>query len=317
MKTNRARPIALRERESWYRITNRAEAADVMLYDEIGLFGVTASDFVRELKAIKGDHINLHINSPGGEVFDAVAIYNALASHSARVSVTVDGIAASSASFIAMAGDDVRMTRNAQMMIHEAHAIGVGNAKDMRALAGLLDKCSDNIADIYAQRAGGTVAQWRARMAGETWFSAQEAVDVGLADEVIGSASRSAPKASWDLSMFRFPGRDAAPDPAIGVTEDAPVPVALAEPEPEPDPPPDTPADSPPDEAGFFVPDFTDTIRALHEVRIDLGRFRAAVEIGMNDMPAPDPPATAEPVTEEPVFTYLPAVRRALREATL
>ncbi|HEX6970291.1 MAG TPA: hypothetical protein VF174_15960, partial [Micromonosporaceae bacterium] len=75
--------------------------------------------------------------------------------------------------------------------------------------------------------------------------------------------------------------------------------------------------DSPPDEAGFLVPDFADTIRALHEVRIDLARFRAAVEIGMNDMPAPDPPATAEPVIEEPVVTYLPAVRRALREAAL
>jgi ATP-dependent protease ClpP protease subunit len=317
VRSNRARPVAYKPPESWYRITNnRADSAEVYLYDEIGLFGVTASDFVTDLHKLSGD-LDLHINSPGGEVFDAIAIYNALKSHKGNVTVTVDGIAASSASFIAMAGDTVRMSRNAQMMIHAAHAICVGNAEDMVKCAALLEKCSDNIADIYSQRAGGSVKDWRERMQGETWFSAEEAVSAGLADEVIRGGS--APRNTWDLSMFRYSGRGAAPAPAIGVTEDGPVPVARL----EPDPPPDTPADSPPDEAGFFVPDFA-TIRDAVSVvappsyAIDLDTFRAAVQLGIGDVPAPDAPQDPPPPADEPAFVIdVPAVRRALREASL
>jgi ATP-dependent protease ClpP protease subunit len=207
---------AARARESWYRIQNNASTADVTLYDEIGMFGVTASEFTQDLRRVTANTIELHISSPGGEVFDAIAIYNALKSHRARVNVTVDGIAASSASFIAMAGDSIKMARNAQMMIHAAHAICVGNADDMVKCAALLEKCSDNIADIYAQRAGGSVKDWRNRMAAETWFSADEAVSVGLADEVLSGSRASTAvlnTAQWDLSLFRYPGRSKAPNP--------------------------------------------------------------------------------------------------------
>lgn len=199
-------------RNDWYRIVNATDVAQVYIYDEIGYFGVTASDFVKELQDIKTDHIELHLNTPGGEVFDGIAIYNALKEHSAEVTVSVDGLAASCGSFIAMAGDNVLMTKNSSMMIHDAHGLCIGNSADMRRLADLLDKTSDNIASIYAERAGGTVATWRDRMRDETWYSADEAVKAGLADEVKGTSKNDN---SWDLSIFNFAGRASAPAPVI------------------------------------------------------------------------------------------------------
>jgi ATP-dependent protease ClpP protease subunit len=221
-KTGRAR--------DWYRVYNHAasSSAEIFVYDEIGFWGVSASDFVREVAALNVKTISLRINSPGGEVFDGVAMFNALRNHPARVDVTVDGLAASIASVIAMAGDTVTMGRGSQMMIHDALAVCVGNAADMRSAADLLDKCSDNIAGFYADRAGGTVANWRATMAAETWYTAQETVDAGLADKVadLPPAPVDAPTAEWDLSVFRYPGRTSAPAPGAR---------AAARPAPRPD----------------------------------------------------------------------------------
>lgn len=209
-----ARPMArlTQGRNDWYRITNLAGAkAEVYIYDEIGYFGVTADDFVRDLRAIDAQSIDLHLNTPGGDVFDGIAILNALRAHPAEVTTIVDGIAASAGSFIAQAGDHRVMMRNSQLMIHDAHGLSIGNAKDMQEMAGLLDKQSDNIASIYADRAGGTTDEWRARMHAETWYSASEAVAAGLADEVDGDAPPS--QNNWDLSIFNYAGREAAPAP--------------------------------------------------------------------------------------------------------
>lgn len=174
-------------RGGWYTIRNITEdEAEIYIYDEIGYFGISANDFISELRDLKASNIALHINSPGGDVFDGVAIYNAIVRHKAKVTVSVDGIAASSASFIAMAGDEVVMAPHAQMMIHEAAGLTIGPADDMRAMADILDKSSDNIASIYAERAGGTVEDWRQKMKAETWFSDAEAVEAGLADRVDG-----------------------------------------------------------------------------------------------------------------------------------
>lgn len=216
-----ARPLAqLRAgRTDWYRIRNAADTGDatIHVYDEIGYWGVTAADFIRELSALDADRISLHINSPGGEIFDGIAIMNALRSHRAQVTTYVDSLAASIASVIAMAGDRVVMAPHSQMMIHDGSGMCVGNAADMRDMAELLDRQSDNIASVYAERAGGTAKQWRSRMEAETWFTAQEAVEAGLADEV---AKRRMPDEdmpgmdnSWDLSVFRYAGRHAAPAP--------------------------------------------------------------------------------------------------------
>lgn len=212
------RPLAkLRQgRNDWYRIENRAadtSVVDVYLYDEIGYFGVTAGDFIADLRDIAADTIELHLNTPGGDAFDGIAIYNALRDHPAGVQVTIDGLAASAGSFIAQAGDRVVMNRGSQMMIHDAWGLSIGNASDMTRMADILDRHSDNIAAIYAERAGGTVDQWRELMRDESWFTADEAVDAGLADEVAGR--ESATKNSFDLSVFTYAGRDKAPAPAV------------------------------------------------------------------------------------------------------
>lgn len=155
------------------------------LMEEIGYWGVTATEFVDELLAIDAETIELHVNSPGGDVFDGLAIMNALADHPATVNVVVDGIAASAASFIAMAGDSMKMNRGSQLMIHDAIGFCYGNAGDMEDTAALLSRISDTIAGIYADRAGGKADDWRDLMRAETWYSATEAVDAGLADEAV------------------------------------------------------------------------------------------------------------------------------------
>ena len=182
------------EARSWYRISNAADSdeAEVMLYDEIGgWFGSTADELIAELRQITAPRMRVRVNSPGGSVFEGIAIANALRSHPANVTVQVDGIAASIASVIAMAGDRIEMAPNTMMMIHDASGVCLGNASDMEEMAELLDLISDNIADAYATRAGGTREQWRERMRAETWYLPEDAVENGLADEAI-----SAPKAA-------------------------------------------------------------------------------------------------------------------------
>ncbi|MGA5435471.1 head maturation protease, ClpP-related [Streptomyces cellulosae] len=185
------RPRNLRPRAaSWYEIRNvSTDVATVNLYDEIGLWGVTASSFIDDLHGVSAQRIDLHISSPGGDVFDGLAILNALRQHPATVNVVVEGLAASAASFIAMAGDTVHIAPQAMFMLHDASGVCFGNERDMREMADLLDKASDNIAAVYAQRAGGTVEDWRAVMRAETWYTDQEAVDAGLADAILGQTA--------------------------------------------------------------------------------------------------------------------------------
>lgn len=194
----------------WYWIENKRPAvADVYLYDMIGEWGVTAQEFVNELRDIKESGIDLHVNCEGGEVFDGLAIYETLRRHPATVTAYVDGIAASSASVIVQAAKRIVMAPRARMMIHDAHGIVFGNARDMREMATLLDDLSDTIADIYAERAGGTRASWRAAMrAGSggpdgTWYAARAAVAAKLADEI--NDDTPAVEASWTTAPTQRP----------------------------------------------------------------------------------------------------------------
>lgn len=181
----------------WYHILNvndnddeeteevEEATAEVFIYDEIGgSFGVDAAEFVKDLSAITAPSIKVRINSPGGSVFDSIAIYNALVMHPAYITTYVDSLAASGASIVAMAGDECVMMVGSQLMIHDALGVEMGNAADMRAMADFLDQQSMNIATIYANKAGGEATDWRALMLAETWFGAQEAVDAGLSDTV-------------------------------------------------------------------------------------------------------------------------------------
>lgn len=156
------------------------------LYDPIDdWFGITARDFLQAVDQLGDvDTIELHVNSPGGDVFDGVAIANTLRAHRANVHVVVDGIAASAASFIAVTGDRVTMMPNTTMMIHDAWGLCVGNAADMLETAGLLDRVSDNIASMYAAKAGGETADWRSTMKTEAWYTPAEALAAGLVDDL-------------------------------------------------------------------------------------------------------------------------------------
>lgn len=186
--------------EKFWRVSNLGEQPEIALYDEIGFWGTTAADFRQEVMAIKSERITLKLNSPGGDVFDGIAIYNTLKHHPAAIDVVVDGIAASAASFIAMAGDTIKMSRHSMMMIHEAWGFAMGPAGDMRKAADMLERLTGEIASMYAERTQSSKEDWLVRMAAETWFNDQEAVDAGLADEILSVA---APKNVFDLSMFR------------------------------------------------------------------------------------------------------------------
>lgn len=177
--------------KTWYRIENKVNEADIYLYEEIGMWGVSANDFVRDLQAVDAPTINLHLNSPGGEVFDGIAIYNALKNHKATVNVKIDALAASAASFIAQAGDKITIAKSASIMIHEAHGFAMGDSATMLKMAEELDMIGQTIAEIYADRAGGEASEWRSRMGTESWYRGQEAVDIGLADEVEGKAKQA------------------------------------------------------------------------------------------------------------------------------
>ena len=232
----------LSNRTDWFRITDQSngQPARLDLYDEIGFWGINASDFCAQLNAISADRIEVHVNSPGGDVFDGIAILNLLRAHPAPVDVVIDGLAASAASFIAMAGETVTMMPNSQLMIHDASGLCIGNGQDMADMAKLLDLMSDNIASVYATRTGTDASQWRDAMRAETWYSADEAVQAGLADQVgtINNGKKKAPppepdpatepdldaKATnaWNLSFYAYSGRSEAPAPKM------PRPVAAA-----------------------------------------------------------------------------------------
>jgi ATP-dependent protease ClpP protease subunit len=222
------------EARSWYRITNSSgDEAEVMLYDEVGgWYGATADQFIADLRGVTAPNLRVRINSPGGSVFEGIAIANALRSHPANITIQVDGIAASIASVIAMAGDRIEMGPNTMLMIHDASGVCLGNAADMEEMAELLDLISDNIADAYAQRAGGTRDEWRARMRSETWYLPEDAVENGLADEAVQAPKTGTPTEpaeepepemarAWDLAAYGYTGpRREQPKAEATLTED-------------------------------------------------------------------------------------------------
>lgn len=226
-----ARPVAqLRAgRRDWYRIQTKADnKAEITIYDEIGYWGITASDFMAELKALDATELSVRINSPGGEVWDGLAIYNSLKDHPATVTTYVDGYAASAASLILQAGDHRVAAKASQVMIHDGWGMAIGGADDMRAMADLLDQTNGMLAQLYADRAGGNADYWRTAMKAETWYTGTEAATANLVDEVSGNTEDPEMAASaWDLTIFNFAGRSKAPIPA-------PIPAPPAVPEWDP-----------------------------------------------------------------------------------
>jgi ATP-dependent Clp endopeptidase proteolytic subunit ClpP len=197
--------------KGWYTIkaASSGNSADISIYEEIGGWGITAQQFSEDLKAL-GDitHINLHIHSPGGDVFDGIAIYNLLNKHPAKVTVHIDGLAASMASVIAMAGDRIVMPENALMMIHKPWGISGGNANDMRDYAELLDKVESVLIPAYARKTGKSAEVLGAMLESETWMDGRECVAQGFADELLPAVSAMACIESKRIEDFEYMPKD-------------------------------------------------------------------------------------------------------------
>lgn len=186
----------------WYDIKAKAnESAEISIYDEIGRYGVSASTFNYDLKAIgKKCDLTVHINSPGGSVFDGMAIYNILKNHQGNVDVVVDGIAASMASIIAMAGNSITIPENAFLMIHNPMSgLAYGESKDLRKHADFLDQIAASMAEIYAERSGKSIEDVKAIMDAETWMTGPQAVSEGFADATSDAVALSA---KYDLKQY-------------------------------------------------------------------------------------------------------------------
>lgn len=171
----------------WYSIKAKAnEVAEISIYEEIGGWGVSAKTFANDLKALGGNlkQINLHIHSPGGDVFEGLAIYNLLKNHPANITVYIDGLAASMASVIAMAGNEVIMPENAIMMIHKPWGIQGGDAEEIRKYADLLDKVEDTLISAYSSKTGKTAEELAEMLSAETWLNGKECVEHGFADKL-------------------------------------------------------------------------------------------------------------------------------------
>lgn len=180
--------LSVGQEKPWYRIENKTsdDVARLYIYDEISLWGITADALITELNEITSPQIDVCINCKGGDVFDGIAIFNALRQHPATVHTKVDSLAASIASVIAQSGDKRVMVRHSQMMIHEAQGIAMGSASEMKEMSDLLDRQSEVIAGIYADRAGDgrKKSHFRTLMRAETWMTDKEAIEEGLADEI-------------------------------------------------------------------------------------------------------------------------------------
>ncbi len=170
-----------------YRQLAGEREATIWLYDVIGdemWGGVSAKTFVKDLTAITAPTIHLRINSPGGDVFDARAMVTALRQHPARIIAHIDGLAASAASYISLAADEVEMADGAFLMIHNAWSVVVGNRHDLLDMAETLEKIDATILTDYQARTGQSSSDIQAWMDKETWFTTTEALDAGFVDRI-------------------------------------------------------------------------------------------------------------------------------------
>jgi ATP-dependent protease ClpP protease subunit len=233
--TNETKPA-----ESWYSIKALSRGvAEILLYDEIGAWGITAQQFARELKAL-GDLslISLRIHSPGGDVFEGTAIYNLLKHHPARVEAHIDGLAASMATVIAMAADTIYMPENAMMMVHRPWGIQGGEADDMRRYADLLEKIEDTMVSAYMAKTGKSQEDIKALLKAETWMDGREAVEAGFADQLTEPLAAAAQLNSKRMQEFAhmpealktlLQPRASVPTPAAPTPQPTPAaPVAPA-----------------------------------------------------------------------------------------
>ncbi|HBO5919624.1 ClpP-like prohead protease/major capsid protein fusion protein [Pseudomonas aeruginosa] len=228
--------------ESWYSIKALSRGvAEILLYDEIGAWGITAQQFARELKAL-GDLslISLRVHSPGGDVFEGTAIYNLLKHHPARVEGYVDGLAASMATVVLMSCDVIHIPENAMMMVHRPWGIQGGEADDMRRYADLLEKIEGTMVAAYMAKTGKSEEDIKALLKAETWMDGREAVEAGFADQLTEPLAAAAQLTSKRMKEFAHMPEAlkalmqprastpaaAAPTPSLAAPTSQPAPAA-------------------------------------------------------------------------------------------
>ena len=243
---------------TWYNFKQTdTDPAVLSIFDDIGAFGVSAKSFLNDLASAQGDSVRVEINSPGGDVFAGLAIYNGLRNSGKKVNVRVLGLAASAASLVAMAGDTIEMPENSFMMVHNPWGFAMGGASDMRDTADMLDKLGTSLASTYAKRTGKSAEEITALLDAETWMSAAEAVDAGFATAVI---SEVPVKAAFDLD--RLPANVRAAYASAKASAPAPAPAPAPE------------DDSAENKPGAPAPTLADTIES-QAAAADLSAFAA------------------------------------------
>lgn len=179
------------------------DVGHVYVYDVIDSYwGASAKALVEALASLAGKPVALHINSPGGDVFEARAMVSALRAHGDAVTTYIDGLAASAATYLALAGDQVHITDGGMFMVHNSWTLAWGNKTELRSTADLLDKIDGTIAADYMRKTGAAADQVASWMDAETWFTAQEALDAGFVDQVDGAADAPAAMSRWNLSAY-------------------------------------------------------------------------------------------------------------------
>lgn len=263
-------------KRTWYAMTAQDDgSAQIDIHDEIGFWGVTFSDFIRDLKALGPvDRITVSLNSPGGEITDGLAIYNALRNHAASVTTRVEGLAASMASIVFMAGDRREMPDNAFLMIHNPWGGVVGESEDLRKYADLLDKMRGTLANIYTERGGVDPDAVSELMDEETWMTGAEAIALGFATDLTAPVKMAA---RFDIARLNM---SQAPDALKNsLTENAPAEAdPLAEVVEQPDAatpekvePESAPADESPEPADAVEQDNKPKLSALQRLLAKVG----------------------------------------------
>lgn len=217
----------------WYEIKASVadDTAEIYIYDEIGLWGVEAKQFIDDLNQITASKIDLRLNTPGGSVFDGNAMYNALKRHSATITTYIDGLAASMGSIIALSGETVHMADNAMYMIHNPWTIAWGDANDLRNSANLLDKLKVSMVRIYSEKTGLSEDDVIKLMDEETWFTADEARESGFVDDIQEGLKAAACFDREKFKAFKNTPTSLIKSPEQETTDEEPEPPK----EPEPD----------------------------------------------------------------------------------
>jgi ATP-dependent protease ClpP protease subunit len=222
--------------QKWYAFKNSSDKSgevELSIYDEIGAFGIGAKEFIAELREYKGQHVHVRINSPGGEIIDGSAIANALNRHEGGVTVHIDGLAASMASYIAMSGKPTYMSENALLMIHNPWTLAAGEADDLRKQADLLDTMKSTLVRGYQRKSGMPAEEISRLMDEETWLTALEATALGFVDAIEdgipAAASASDLRRKFDTfakrNMENIQDAVAEAAPAVELVEETPAVV--------------------------------------------------------------------------------------------